>query len=242
VKHKNRQRLPAASTRAVAQEATAQANAEEAQNQANIALSNQLTAKSQTELLAHHDRRLSLLFAMEAINAAKKVPGFQNIAAEQGLRDAIHQTGGDVILSPASEDALAPRGATALSPLGDRLAIGYENKIYVWNLNDPQQRPEILPTSNSVGWLLFSPDGKFLVMLSTQAQAEIWDMENLSQKPLIVILPLLPHGYTPVEFSPDGEWLLINFDTILNLSDVNASHLISRIPLFQPSVRKVDGW
>jgi hypothetical protein len=71
-----------------------------ADERANIAIARLLTAKSQTELLVNHDRRLSLLFAMEAINASKNIPDHQEPAIQQAFRDAISQTGGDVLVSP----------------------------------------------------------------------------------------------------------------------------------------------
>ena len=199
-------------------------NAIEAQNQANIALSRQLTARSQTELLANHDRRLSLLFAIEAINAAKKVPGFQNIPAEQAFRDAIHLTGGQVIVSPTNENespgqsAMVEIATIALSPLGNWLTIGYKNNfIYVWDLNDNEKNPEILMSSNNIGVLNFSPDGNFLIMLTRQV--EIWDMKDLQEGHRIIDLDL-PEAY-PIDFSPDGQWLLINSATLINLADID---------------------
>jgi hypothetical protein len=184
--------------RATRNESIALTKEAEAERQSEIALSRQLSAKSKVELLVNDDRRLSLLYALEALNTAEAAGDFQNIDAAQALRDALERTGGEVMVSP---DTSVLVQWAALSPSADWLAVDYrDERIDLWDLQASRKyllRKE-KPGSDDV--LYFSPGGKHLVLLTNPLQ--VWDVADPSKTKHSLQLEQGPPG--TMRFSPDG--------------------------------------
>jgi WD40 repeat protein len=242
------------------QKAIAQTNQQLAEQRANIALARQLASKSQGALLINHDRRLSLLYAIEAIRAGSNIPGFENTSAAQPIYDAIYQTGGKVLVNPVGEAVVRSKlgmiaqihVVNAINEAGDRLAVAYQDHtVHVWDLDAPDMGPAILDSSMEAvpDELLFDPTGRFLVASQFQGGIEVWDLKHSSQSSQVFTpnqgsYQVIGQDNSGPTFSPDGQWLVVwtfvqggPVITVLNLF-----HLEERQAVSIPGVnRKILG-
>ena len=194
----------AASTVAVSQQETAQANAQEAQLQATISRSNELAAQSIA--LREKNFLVSMLLGIEAFQKSdtfySKGVLFDNVRTNPQLQVYLrgHEKG--------------VRSA-AFSPDGTILATGeFDNTIFLWDVRTGQviSQPLIGPQPNasqgSIGFitsLAFSPDEDLLAAGSYDATIALWNVKTGK----LIGAPWITHQFSisNIVFSSDGNLL-----------------------------------
>jgi len=66
----------------------------------------------------------------------------------------------------------------AFSPDGQLLASAGNNSITLWNINEKKVAKKFYSHDNHVYFISFSPDGKYLVSLSKDRTAKLWDVKT----------------------------------------------------------------
>lgn len=213
----------AASTRALSQQATAVSSAnarataeavansqrDEAQRQVRIALSGRLVAQAQTALVERHPQ-LSLLLAIEAVNVTTRAGEPRVPSAENILRQALSNSGGHVLR--VLEQTQGSRGRVAISPDNRWLVTyGEDNNAYLWNLAIKDQTAAsiaLVGHEEAIYAVAISPDSHWLVTASKDKTARLWDLT--AQDPSIT--PIVFRGHqdvvSAVAISSDGHWLV----------------------------------
>ena len=95
--------------------------------------------------------------------------------------------------------------ALAISPDGQILASGTNDRIKLWVITTGEDKPAFTVDSDGITALSFSPDGKFLAIGSRDHKVQIW---NLNTSKIICTLAGHYSAITSVAFSPDGEKLV----------------------------------
>jgi len=194
----------AASTYAIEQQGIAQANAEEALKQANIARSQILTINANSNPLAVQK---NILLSIEAINLVKDYSFSDRNLAEQSIHDTLANAGG-IPLSGHEESIYT----LAFSPDGQWLATGsFDTTARLWKVDDPSADPIVLRGhENTISTLAFSPDGQWLATGSADNTARLWKMDDPSADP--IVLRGHENLIRTLAFSPDGKWLATGSD------------------------------
>lgn len=99
----------------------------------------------------------------------------------------------------------SPVNSVAISPNGQFLASGYEDKtIRLWNLETGEIISTLMGHSQSVKSVAFSPNGTILATGSDDQTVKLWDWKNDQE---IYTLSGHSHAVKSVAFSPDGQVL-----------------------------------
>jgi WD40 repeat protein len=215
---RNAETAQAASTLAVAQQATAQANAAEAQRQAKIARAGELAAQS----VASREKNF-LLSSLLGIEAFRMNNNLQTFSALLDNAQANPQ-----LIRFLTEHKNAVR-SVAFSPDGKTLASGSpDGTIILWDV--ASRKPIGEPFSGHMDWVTsvaFSPDGKTLASGSWDHTIHLWDVASL--KPIGEPLTGHTDSVTSVAFSPDGKTLASgSWDHTILLWDVASRKLIGQ--------------
>ncbi len=99
--------------------------------------------------------------------------------------------------------------ALAISPDGQILAGGTNDRIKLWGITTGEDNPAFTVDSEGITALAFSPDGKFLAIGSRDNKVQIW---NLNTSKIIRNLAGHYSPITSVAFSPDGKKLVSSSD------------------------------
>jgi len=105
---------------------------------------------------------------------------------------------GETLTDPSSLSGLA------FSPDGRRLAVGFSNHVYLWDLaTGAKTDVDLDQGDNTVFSLAFSPDGRRLAVGCNESVVNLWDVEQRVQ------IKALHHGLpvSSLSFSPDGRLL-----------------------------------
>ncbi len=175
---------------------------EKAQEQARVALANQLAAQAQTELQENPLR--SLLLSVEAVNATVKAGQPRQSSAEEALRAALRDSHGQLL--PGHNGAVT---ALAFSPDGRWLATGSDDTIVrLWKVGQEIADPILLKGhSQAIIGLAFSPDGSRVVSASKDLTIRLWNLSGGNPAADPVILSGPRQEIISLAVSPDGKWL-----------------------------------
>lgn len=206
-------------------QATAEANAQEAQRRARIARSQTLAAYSQ---LNNEKDSLGVLLALEAFSLVSDQPHEDRILPEQALRDSLSSAGPMTI-----SDYSSPVRTLAFSPNGQWLAVGRgDSTLGLWNMQDPDHEPLILRSQgDDVAALVFSLDSRWLVTQSSDGITILWNMQNPTDEPIILSSLGPDEFFATLAFSPDGEWLAAGRGDAIglwNMQNVSAEPILLR--------------
>jgi len=95
--------------------------------------------------------------------------------------------------------------ALGISPNGQVLASGTNNKITLWNITTGEDIRTLTGYSDGIIALAFSPNGKFLATGTNDQKIQIW---NLITGKIIHTFAGHSSPITSVAFSPDGQKLV----------------------------------
>ena len=169
----------------------------DAERKTRIAEAQRLAAEANGALDRFPQR--ALLLAIEAVQVAQRRNEPVVSDAEQSLRRALAAVGGR-----GFGGAGAPVTAVAVSPDSRWLAMGGDKTAYVWALTD-DRTPTPTPLTDVPGMvtdIAFGRDGRWLVAVSREGGARIWDLAGGT--PIPKSLPL-PEGVARVDVAVISE-------------------------------------
>ncbi|MEP0807259.1 MAG: PD40 domain-containing protein [Chloroflexota bacterium] len=216
----------AASTRAVAQEGTARANAAEAIKQAKIARAEELAAKAVSARDLNFP--VSLLLGVEAYNTfdtfhTRKIL-FENIQSFPHIRQYLYVGG---VLKTI---AVSPDGMTLATGSCDVAFNCPQADIKLWRLEEISLTGESLPLQEGIFSLAFSPDSKTLATVHW-SDVRLWDVSTRE----LITDPFPAHGSRGnVAFSSDGVSILTpgGLDHGPLIWDLDTYQIIHELPLY----------
>ena len=190
---------------AILQRNEAERQRTEAERQAILARSRELSAHSQNALLENRPQ-LSLLLAIEGIIITNDIDETRTPPAEQALRAALGQIGGEPL-----DDGHRDRVEIGLISHDNRhIATGsYDGTARIWDLESeyPYEDPRVFDNQNgAILGMDISPDDRWLATGTSTGSAFLWDLTQESVQPITLT------GHTGVVFrlgfSPDKRWLV----------------------------------
>ncbi|HLO15412.1 MAG TPA: PQQ-binding-like beta-propeller repeat protein, partial [Anaerolineales bacterium] len=151
----------------------------------------------------------------------------------------------DISVMAASEKYVQFNGIVdnvQYSPAGDRLVVSDENRVWLLSpepLSDLLPRPQgvpILQLKSRVKEAIFSPDSKFLGLLSAGNEVAIYNIDKRGSKTLKVSAPI-----RAIAFSPDSQQLMTS-DSNGNVQawDVLNAQLIDNAAVEYPQASSLD--
>jgi WD40 repeat protein len=209
--------------------ATAEADRDEAQRQARIALSRQLTVQS--ELLR---KRQVAQLPRSVLFAAQAWQLFPNLEAEQTLRQGVSLLPGNIIAriphaAEVLEIVFSPDGKYIATRMIDHYLIGVP--ISVWETQSGREVARLEDKIQPDRWvgLSFSPDGRYLNTASPST-AVVWEVAS-GQEVDRMTHEASSWGFfsTPATFSHDGEQLASLRDNMVEVWEVSTGHNLTRI-------------
>jgi len=183
----------AASTEAIAQKAIAQANAEKAEKQAQIALARQLATQAQFIFVKRDSKQeLAVLLAirsMQLFPVIDSAPILQENTLPHLIARMIH------------DDAVE---SVAFSPDGKYVVSGsWDNTARVWETATGNEIAR-MTHDDKVSSVAFSPDGKFVVSGSWDNTARVWETATGNE----IARMTQDRSVFSVAFSPDGKFVV----------------------------------
>ncbi|MCB1807550.1 MAG: hypothetical protein KDJ99_21085, partial [Candidatus Competibacteraceae bacterium] len=197
-------------------EALARAEAENARL-ASIAQLLLIQAPQQQDILA--DERGALL-ARQAYHLSSTGSRQLKVQVDSVLRTVVGKPYFSSILLQNGSDNVT------FSPDSTQLVATYGGgKVLLWDLTQPGTAPiELSGYSKAViiEGLVYSPDGKTLMIATADGSIGQWDMDNLNM-PMIEPLPRHPGGAWSIAYSADGQWWALGnkFDDTFVLWDLS---------------------
>ena len=169
---------------------------------ARAALSAQIATHSQLARQAFPQK--SLLLAVEALNITGRFGEPPVAAAEEALRQALSEAGGEVLGAPGT-----PLESVALSPDGRWLATAAEESdARLWNVQAGASTASASAATVLSGGapMAFSANSRWLVTTGRDGQpSALWDLASAAPRPSPRPLPGVAG---PVAFSADNRWLI----------------------------------
>jgi hypothetical protein len=186
----------------------AEQNAAEAQRQAILSRSSQLGSQAQALMQASQP--------IEAFRLNSFAIAASNTVAESAMTLALLSNLGNTT-------------SLAVSPDGKFLASTLDEKISLWDVNQPTSDPIILAGhEGSIQAIAFSPDGRYLASGGFDPQVILWDLSHISEGPAARLLGS-ESLILDIEFSPDGKIVAAaGSDDTIFLWDTSSGKLINR--------------
>jgi WD40 repeat protein len=116
------------------------------------------------------------------------------------------------------------QGPMALSPDGSKLAVPKERDVSLWDVISVKLIGSLKVKNKRVHDMKFSPDGRYLAVLSSGAWTEIWDVGSME-----VTTRIQHQRARYIRFSPDGE-LLASAEDKVNMWKLPGGELIQTFP------------
>ena len=185
----------AVSTFAIAQQVTAQANADEARRLASIALARQLAAQSQ--ILDLNSGTPAIESGLLAVEAARRGVGLE---ADQALRRYLTVPGLPLLTMRHEKDI----NSVAVSLDGKYIVSASDDKTArVWEIATGKEIAR-MAHDGPVNFAAFSPDGKYVVSGSADKTVRVWEAGTGRE------ISRMTHDdlVTTVAFSPDGKYVV----------------------------------
>jgi WD40 repeat protein len=181
---------------AVAQRIEAELQRDEAERQANIALTRALAAQAPLQHGFGEDERGALL-ARQAFLFNRQSGNAVPDQVDKALRDVLGIDNFSTILRRPSV------WAVAFSPNGKTLALGnFDGTVQLLRMDRPSSQPIALSGhKGSVTSMSFSPDGKTLASGSYDGTVRLWDPDRTEAEPFVLTSG---NAVQSVAFSPDG--------------------------------------
>jgi WD40 repeat protein/energy-coupling factor transporter ATP-binding protein EcfA2 len=205
----------AASTFAVAQQVTAQANAEEAQKQTNIALARQLAAQAQSISGTRDSKQLVAdLLAIQSMNM------FPSSEATQILLNSFFSVRPIFLLHHRSVVF-----SIAYSPDGKYVVTGSANDVRVWDISTGKEVANMTHDGTVVS-VDFSPNGKYVASGSVDNTARVWEVASGKE------VTRMTHGnwVWSVSFSPDSKYVISgSWDNTARVWEVTTGREVARM-------------
>ncbi len=241
------QQAQAASTLAFDNAATAQANADEADHQTQIARARELAAKAQ--LIVDSDPQLALLFSIESLRLHHTLEADTVIRKEINLFPELIMNikGFSLGFSPDSKIFVSHDDADTIhfwhldtkqqiasisidqSQFMGHIQISPDNRLLVidnsriWDIRSGR---EVFSEITNTAYFILNPDGKLIATAGKDGTLQLWDSETGKQ------VTQMQHGTTidRIVFSPDGNKVVsISLDGKTNLWDVKSAGLVSSL-------------
>ena len=157
--------------------AEAQKKEDEAEKRLRVATALRLAAQAGEATSMDHHPEEGLLLALESTKAATQ-PGDPQIAApEEGLRNALAHSGGQVFRGQegqVGDIAISPdRHWLATTPKGEDCKTG---PGHLWELTSDKPEPKLL--EGACEPIKITPDGHWVITGSTDSTARLWDLRT----------------------------------------------------------------
>ncbi len=185
---------------AIVQRSQARHDAVTAERRERIATARELAAASLATV--DEDPELSILLALEAVNATAAHDGLVLAEAEDALHKALQRT--RVELSVPAAAAIDRAGAVDLSPRGDRVATTDEATVIVSAVSGEADAITIGSHRAPVSAVAFAPDGETIATAGLDEVLVVWDVA--SGEDLVVIDDIGTEARSVVWFA-DGRTL-----------------------------------
>ena len=121
------------------------------------------------------------------------------------------------------------RRALAISPDGRRLAVGVGNTIALWELDAHRQTAVLHAHTNTVNYLMFSPDSQTLASASNDGKARLWNVGANSPEPVVALN--VGQRALCLAYSFDGVLLAVGVaESVVQLWDVSTPTAPRELP------------
>ncbi|HSF80333.1 MAG TPA: WD40 repeat domain-containing protein [Anaerolineales bacterium] len=207
----------------------------DAEQQTRVAQAGQLAAQSRVMLDAYPP--LSMLLAIEALNATENFGEPRQPVAEEALRATLKDTHGVPLAGHTGSV-----NTLSFSQDGELLATGSnDGTARLWDLRsiDPAAKPLVLQGHTAaITILAFGRDGHWLATGSEDRTVRLWDLSAVDPNGNPVVLPGHNGVIHALAFSPDGRWLATGSDDLTaRLWDLQDSN-----PASNSVVLETKGW
>jgi WD40 repeat protein len=184
--------------------------------QQRISRARELSALSMVLTDSLPQRRL--LLAISALNNLK--PSDPHIPLlESNLRDYLDGMGGIVL------DSSIISNPAAFSPDGYWLvARDNDSQVKAWNVQDLTAQPKVLLDQSSSGWLAIGPrtsttPGVRWLVTGGNDSLVLWNLQDPERNS--IHLDLIQHEVDSIAFSPDGNWLAVGENLVVEIWDLS---------------------
>ena len=183
------------------------------------------------------DELVTLSRSGSPVTEVRFAPNGQWLAVTDGNGNAKlwdHRTRKEIITLPAYTNLtrsgdFVERRALAISPDGRRLAVGVGTTIALWELDAHRQTAVLHGHTNTVNYLMFSPDSQTLASASSDRTARLWNVGANSPEPVAALN--VGQRALCLAYSGDGVLLAVGVaESVVQLWDVSTPTAPRELP------------